>query len=112
RPWWRGFLRLEEATDAGCVGRASVRGMVVPHRGSLRKSGAVFSLGPIRARWCAKRPRLMAHDDLGRLLDENRVVLCVGCGGVGKTTTCAALGLAAARRGKRVLCLTIDPARH
>lgn len=54
----------------------------------------------------------MALDDLGPLLEDNRVVLCVGCGGVGKTTTCAALGLAAARRGKRVLCLTIDPARR
>ncbi|MSP24942.1 MAG: ArsA family ATPase [Myxococcales bacterium] len=40
------------------------------------------------------------------------MILCVGCGGVGKTTTCAALGLAAARRGKRVLCLTIDPAKR
>jgi anion-transporting ArsA/GET3 family ATPase len=36
----------------------------------------------------------------------------VGCGGVGKTTTCAALGLAAAQQGKRVLCLTIDPAKR
>jgi anion-transporting ArsA/GET3 family ATPase len=51
-------------------------------------------------------------DDLGRLLDTRRVLLCAGCGGVGKTTTSAALGLAAARRGKRVLCLTIDPARR
>lgn len=49
---------------------------------------------------------------LGALLEERRVILCVGCGGVGKTTTTAALGLAAARRGKRVLCLTIDPARR
>jgi len=49
---------------------------------------------------------------LGPLLDTRRVILCVGCGGVGKTTTSAALGLAAARRGKRVLCLTIDPARR
>jgi anion-transporting ArsA/GET3 family ATPase len=49
---------------------------------------------------------------LGPLLDTRRVILCVGCGGVGKTTTTAALGLAAARRGKRVLCLTIDPARR
>jgi anion-transporting ArsA/GET3 family ATPase len=49
---------------------------------------------------------------LSPLLDERRVVLCVGSGGVGKTTTTAALGLAAARRGKRVLCLTIDPARR
>ncbi len=50
--------------------------------------------------------------DLNHLLAQNRVVLCVGCGGVGKTTTCAALGLAAARNGKHVLCLTIDPARR
>jgi anion-transporting ArsA/GET3 family ATPase len=50
--------------------------------------------------------------DLGPLLDTRRVILVVGCGGVGKTTTTAALGLAAARRGKRVLCLTIDPARR
>ena len=49
---------------------------------------------------------------LAPLLDARRVILCVGCGGVGKTTTTAALGLAAARRGKRVLCLTIDPARR
>jgi anion-transporting ArsA/GET3 family ATPase len=50
--------------------------------------------------------------DLGALLENKRVLLCVGCGGVGKTTTSAALGLAAAKRGKRVLCLTIDPARR
>ncbi|HVU01716.1 MAG TPA: ArsA-related P-loop ATPase [Polyangiaceae bacterium] len=46
------------------------------------------------------------------LLESRRVVLCVGCGGVGKTTVAAALGLAAARRGKRVLTLTIDPAKR
>lgn len=50
--------------------------------------------------------------DLNPLLDDYRVLLCAGCGGVGKTTTSAALALAAARRGKRVLCLTIDPARR
>src|SRR5947208_17166006 len=49
---------------------------------------------------------------LSPLLDSRRVILCVGCGGVGKTTTTAALGLAAAQRGRRVLCLTIDPARR
>jgi len=36
----------------------------------------------------------------------------VGCGGVGKTTVTAALGVAAARQGKRVLTLTIDPAKR
>jgi anion-transporting ArsA/GET3 family ATPase len=49
---------------------------------------------------------------LSSLIDSRRVILCVGSGGVGKTTTAAALGLAAARRGKRALCLTIDPARR
>jgi len=43
---------------------------------------------------------------------EHRVIVSVGTGGVGKTTVSAALGLEAARRGKRVLVLTIDPARR
>lgn len=41
-----------------------------------------------------------------------RVVVCVGSGGVGKTTTAAALALHAARHGRRVAVLTIDPARR
>src|SRR5215203_638932 len=50
-----------------------------------------------------------------RLIDvllERRILICVGSGGVGKTTTAATLALAAARRGKRTLVLTIDPARR
>jgi anion-transporting ArsA/GET3 family ATPase len=46
------------------------------------------------------------------LLRDHRVVVCTGSGGVGKTTVSAALGVAAARMGKRVLVLTIDPARR
>lgn len=46
------------------------------------------------------------------LLLRRRVAVCVGCGGVGKTTVAAALALEAARRGKRALVLTIDPARR
>jgi anion-transporting ArsA/GET3 family ATPase len=49
---------------------------------------------------------------LGALLDERRVVLCVGSGGVGKTTTAAALAVAAARRGRRTAVLTVDPAQR
>ena len=49
---------------------------------------------------------------IATLLQEKRLVVCVGSGGVGKTTTAAALGLAAARMGRRVLVLTIDPARR
>jgi len=41
-----------------------------------------------------------------------RVLVTVGTGGVGKTTVAAALGLAAARAGKSVLVMTIDPARR
>ncbi len=51
-------------------------------------------------------------EEIRRLLETRRVLLCAGCGGVGKTTTAAALGLAAARLGRRVLCLTIDPAKR
>jgi len=47
-----------------------------------------------------------------RLVDRHRLLLCVGSGGVGKTTTSAALGVVAARRGRRAAVLTIDPARR
>jgi anion-transporting ArsA/GET3 family ATPase len=40
------------------------------------------------------------------------VIVTVGSGGVGKTTTAAAIALAGARAGRRVLCLTIDPAKR
>ncbi|WP_326600647.1 ArsA family ATPase [Streptomyces sp. NBC_01803] len=48
------------------------------------------------------------------LLDDPgiRIIVCCGAGGVGKTTTAAALGLRAAERGRRVVVLTIDPARR
>jgi anion-transporting ArsA/GET3 family ATPase len=41
-----------------------------------------------------------------------RLLVCVGSGGVGKTTTAASIGLWAALSGRRVLVLTIDPARR
>ncbi|MFE1246876.1 ArsA family ATPase [Streptomyces sp. NPDC058735] len=43
---------------------------------------------------------------------KTRIVVCCGSGGVGKTTTAAALGLRAAERGRKVVVLTIDPARR
>ncbi len=49
---------------------------------------------------------------LATLIDTKRVLLCVGSGGVGKTTLAAALGVAAAVRGRRVLVLTVDPAKR
>jgi anion-transporting ArsA/GET3 family ATPase len=46
------------------------------------------------------------------IVDGRRIVVCVGSGGVGKTTISASLALGGARRGRRVLVLTIDPAKR
>ena len=52
--------------------------------------------------------------DVDALLDDRatRIIVCCGSGGVGKTTTSAALALRAAERGRKVVVLTIDPARR
>ena len=48
----------------------------------------------------------------GDVIDASSVIVCCGSGGVGKTTTAAVLGLEAARRGRRAVVVTIDPARR
>jgi anion-transporting ArsA/GET3 family ATPase len=52
--------------------------------------------------------------DIDSLLDDRttEIIVCCGSGGVGKTTTSAALALRAAERGRKVVVLTIDPARR
>ena len=56
-------------------------------------------------------PEALHVDDI---LDDPSIsiIVCTGAGGVGKTTTAAALGLRAAQRGRHVCVLTIDPARR
>jgi anion-transporting ArsA/GET3 family ATPase len=49
---------------------------------------------------------------LTSLLEEKRIVVCAGSGGVGKTTTAAAIALGMAERGLRVAVVTIDPAQR
>lgn len=49
---------------------------------------------------------------LGVALDGAEVVVCCGSGGVGKTTTAAVLGIELARTGRRVVVVTIDPAKR
>jgi anion-transporting ArsA/GET3 family ATPase len=49
---------------------------------------------------------------LRQVIDSHRVLVTVGSGGVGKTTSAASIAVYAALSGKRVLCLTIDPARR
>jgi anion-transporting ArsA/GET3 family ATPase len=69
-----------------------------------------MSEGPSLMREITTPPPL----DLDRLIDDRRtrVIVCCGSGGVGKTTTAAALGLRAAERGRHVVVLTVDPARR
>ncbi|MFI5781389.1 ArsA family ATPase [Nocardia sp. NPDC051570] len=52
--------------------------------------------------------------DISRIIADPtaRVVVCCGSGGVGKTTTAAAIALRAAEQGRKVVVLTIDPARR
>ncbi|VXC27652.1 ArsA family ATPase [Nocardioides sp. AX2bis] len=52
--------------------------------------------------------------DVDALIDDpaTGIIVCCGAGGVGKTTTSAALALRAAERGRTVVVLTIDPARR
>ena len=50
--------------------------------------------------------------DLRQWLSDRTLIVCVGSGGVGKTTTAASMALQAAMDGRRVLVLTIDPAKR
>lgn len=52
------------------------------------------------------------NDPLDAALRTRRVIVCVGAGGVGKTTVAATLALRAAVEGRRAMVLTIDPARR
>ena len=49
---------------------------------------------------------------LAAMLAHSSVIVCCGSGGVGKTTTAAAIGREAARMGRRTVVVTIDPARR
>jgi anion-transporting ArsA/GET3 family ATPase len=55
---------------------------------------------------------LYHHDSLASAVRSAKLIVTCGPGGVGKTTTAAALGLAAARAGRRVVVMTVDPARR
>jgi anion-transporting ArsA/GET3 family ATPase len=69
---------------------------------------------PARAPRPARPAPMAPAMDLDALITDpaTRIVVCCGAGGVGKTTTSAALALAAAEAGRTVVVLTIDPARR
>lgn len=49
---------------------------------------------------------------MSTMVDDARVLVCSGSGGVGKTTIAAAIATESARRGRRVVLITIDPAKR
>lgn len=57
-------------------------------------------------------PGLSGSAGLAGLVAERSIIVCCGSGGVGKTTTAAALALEAARLGRRACVVTIDPAKR
>lgn len=60
-----------------------------------------------------KYPNLSAaQNELRCVIEDQSLVICVGSGGVGKTTTAAAIGIQAAIQGRRAIVVTIDPARR
>jgi anion-transporting ArsA/GET3 family ATPase len=59
-----------------------------------------------------QKTEAVVSQSLDEVLVKSRVVVCAGSGGVGKTTMAAALALRAARAGRRVLVLTVDPAQR
>ncbi|MEV6123758.1 ArsA-related P-loop ATPase [Streptomyces sp. NPDC052077] len=73
-----------------------------------------MSPDPAQAKEGARRLAPARLLEVDPLLEDpaTRIVVCCGSGGVGKTTTAAALGLRAAERGRKVVVLTIDPARR
>ncbi len=77
-----------------------------PQRSQARTRARV---GPL-----AGTPTTAPDLDVDALLDDRGtgIIVCCGSGGVGKTTTSAALALRAAERGRTVVVLTIDPARR
>ncbi|MBI4941329.1 MAG: ArsA family ATPase [Actinobacteria bacterium] len=134
-PRRRAARRGRRARAAGRARVGPAQGARGPRAAGLRAAGAVGGHRPrcpVRLRRGATgaghgvtekrtaRPaktssgRRSAPLDVDALLDDpaTRVIVCCGSGGVGKTTTAAALGLRAAERGRRVVVLTIDPARR
>ncbi len=73
--------------------------------------GGVYALTSDR-RQRSTRSLAFPRVNLAEALEGKRVCICGGSGGVGKTTTAAAIALGAAARGRRVAVVTIDPARR
>ena len=121
--------RVLELTDgpAHAAVRAALSAAPAPRRRRSSSSSAssaaraprsatlpfVFKPQPRRARRCARSSESRGlMPNVGDMLEGKRVAICAGSGGVGKTTTSAALAAGLAARGNKVAVLTIDPAKR
>ena len=114
--------RLRRPPGRPGAGRGELAEVGAPVRPAARAEPADRPGRAVRAGRAAGRPGLGGMSprarppafDVDALLKdpELRVIVTCGSGGVGKTTTAAALGLRAAEQGRRVVVLTIDPARR
>src|SRR5205823_5494341 len=69
-------------------------------------------VGAEGVRALVRRVGAQARVSVHELLEHRRIVICGGAGGVGKTTTAAAIAMGMAARGLKVAVLTIDPAKR
>ncbi|WP_406451668.1 AAA family ATPase [Streptomyces sp. NBC_00876] len=86
-----------------------------PDTGTTARTGTGTDAGTDAGTAAGTGPEASAPAlDTDALIDDPdiRIVVCCGSGGVGKTTTAAALAVRAAERGRKVVVLTIDPARR
>jgi anion-transporting ArsA/GET3 family ATPase len=101
-PFFSAFLTtFEENLQSPAPKRAAGSKRAAPARDALRDSSSLSFFPP-------NQP----HLDLRPWLDGEKLIVLTGAGGVGKTTLSAAVGFAAARRGRRALVLTVDPAHR
>ncbi|MCA1726618.1 MAG: AAA family ATPase, partial [Actinobacteria bacterium] len=94
-------------------GRAAHAGSPPPrHRTRGASRSARLADRPERARRLGRPPERRLVKTLAKALDGAHVVVVTGPGGVGKTTTSAAIALRLAEKGHRTIVLTVDPARR
>ena len=94
--------------------RAARRGGRAAGAGAPRDRGAPVRPGRPRAagRGAGRRHRRAQRAAVIGALEDRRLVVCAGAGGVGKTTVSAAVALRLAQEGHRTAVVTIDPARR
>src|SRR3954471_14729974 len=81
-------------------------------RSAVRSMRAIVGPGACAVQHRTVSLRQSIGVNVADMLDGKRICICAGSGGVGKTTTSAAIALGMATRGLKVAVVTIDPAKR